>query len=127
MDWYSTALDLAGIDPPKDRVIDGISLLPLFREGKVTDRPIFYYRGDEMMAVRSGLYKAHYWTWTNSLEEYSNVSNGYHHVNACTILHVQCIVYLYPECCSGKNQISGTGTFISIHVVACWITEEVGT
>ena len=33
-------------------------------------RPIFYYRGDEMMAVRYGLYKAHYWTWTNSWEEF---------------------------------------------------------
>ena len=73
MDWYSTALDLAGIDPPKDRIIDGISLVPLFREGKVTNRTIFYYRGDEMMAVRYGMYKAHYWTWTNSIEEFNRV------------------------------------------------------
>ena len=29
-----------------------------------------------MMAVRYGLYKAHYWTWTNSLSEYQEkVSN----------------------------------------------------
>ena len=71
MDWYSTALDLASITPPSDRIIDGISLIPLFRMGKVTDRPIFYYRGDEMMAVRVGMYKAHYWTWTNSIEEFN--------------------------------------------------------
>ncbi len=71
MDWYSTALDLAGIVPPSDRIIDGISLVPLFRTGKVTDRAIFYYRGDEMMAVRVGMYKAHYWTWTNSIEEFN--------------------------------------------------------
>lgn len=71
MDWFNTALDLAGVDPPKDRIIDGISLLPLFREGKLTNRSIFYYRGNEMMAVRSGLYKAHYWTWTNSADEYN--------------------------------------------------------
>ena len=32
-------------------------------------RPIFYYRGDELMAVRQGMYKAHLWTWTNSLDE----------------------------------------------------------
>ena len=38
-----------------------------------THRAIFYYRGDEMMAVRYGLYKAHYWTWTNSIEEYNKV------------------------------------------------------
>ena len=37
-------------------------------------RPIFYYRGDEMMAVRYGMYKAHYWTWSNSLDEFNHVS-----------------------------------------------------
>ena len=26
------------------------------------------------MAVRVGLYKAHLWTWTNSIEEFHNVS-----------------------------------------------------
>lgn len=71
MDWFSTALDLAGISPPTDRIIDGISLVPLFRQGTVTNRTIFYYRGNEMMAVRNGWYKAHYWTWTNSIEEFN--------------------------------------------------------
>ena len=37
-------------------------------------RAIFYYRGDELMAVRYGLYKAHLWTWANSWAEYKNVS-----------------------------------------------------
>lgn len=41
----------------------------------MTDRPIFFYRGNEMMAVRLGLYKAHYWTWTNSWEELSQGIN----------------------------------------------------
>ena len=36
-------------------------------------RTIFFYRGDEMMAVRYGMYKAHYWTWTNSWEEFQHV------------------------------------------------------
>ncbi len=74
MDLFSTALDLADIVPPADRIIDGISLAPLFRNGKVTDRPIFFYRGNEMMAVRHGMYKAHYWTWTNSIDEFNHVS-----------------------------------------------------
>jgi len=26
-------------------------------------RPLFYYRGNALMAVRYGLYKAHLWTW----------------------------------------------------------------
>ena len=27
-----------------------------------------------MMAVRYGVYKAHYWTWTNNIEEFDHVS-----------------------------------------------------
>ena len=38
MDWFSTALDVAGIQPPNDRIIDGISLLPLFKRGSEIDR-----------------------------------------------------------------------------------------
>ena len=38
MDWFSTALDLAGIKEPEDRVIDGISLRPLLVNGTHTDR-----------------------------------------------------------------------------------------
>ena len=38
MDWFSTALDLAGLKEPSDRIIDGISLLPLFHNGTITNR-----------------------------------------------------------------------------------------
>ncbi|OXB65061.1 hypothetical protein ASZ78_008344 [Callipepla squamata] len=71
MDLFTTSLSLVGLQPPSDRQIDGIDLLPAILQGKLIDRPIFYYRGNEMMAVRVGLYKAHYWTWSNSWEEYS--------------------------------------------------------
>ncbi|KAM3828892.1 N-acetylgalactosamine-6-sulfatase isoform 2-T2 [Vipera latastei] len=71
MDLFTTCLSLAGLQPPCDRQIDGIDLLPVLLQGKLIDRPIFYYRGNEMMAVRIGLYKAHYWTWSNSWEEFS--------------------------------------------------------
>lgn len=37
------------------------------------DRPIFYYRGNTLMAVTLGQYKAHFWTWTNSWEEFRQV------------------------------------------------------
>ena len=36
-------------------------------------RPLFYYRGNQIMAVRMGNYKAHLWTWTNSIEEFNKV------------------------------------------------------
>ncbi|ELU11403.1 hypothetical protein CAPTEDRAFT_152949 [Capitella teleta] len=71
MDIFTTTLDLAGVELPKDRIIDGVNLAPvLFGNESIIDRPIFYYRGDELMAVRVQDYKAHLWTWSNSLEEY---------------------------------------------------------
>ena len=63
MDLFSTALDLAGKAPPQDRIIDGQSLMPVLEgetdEGRET---FFYYRGEELYAVRMGPWKAHYAT-----------------------------------------------------------------
>ncbi|KAH0500585.1 N-acetylgalactosamine-6-sulfatase [Microtus ochrogaster] len=70
MDLFTTSLSLAGLNPPSDRVIDGLNLLPTMLQGHVMDRPIFYYRGNTLMAVTLGQYKAHFWTWTNSWEEF---------------------------------------------------------
>ncbi|XP_023101478.1 N-acetylgalactosamine-6-sulfatase [Felis catus] len=70
MDLFTTGLSLAGLAPPSDRAIDGLDLLPAVLQGRLTDRPIFYYRGDTLMAVTLGQYKAHFWTWTNSWEEF---------------------------------------------------------
>eukprot|EP00116_Pleurobrachia_bachei_P009076 sb/3469338/ len=64
MDLFTTSLSIAGIKPPSDRIIDGIDLTPTLIAGNIQDRPVWYYRGDEMMAVRVGAYKAHYWLWT---------------------------------------------------------------
>ncbi|XP_029283150.1 LOW QUALITY PROTEIN: N-acetylgalactosamine-6-sulfatase [Cottoperca gobio] len=72
MDLFTTSLALAGISPPDDRALDGLDLTPVLlnRSHTLQNRPIFYYRGNEMMAVRLGQYKAHYWTWSNSWEEF---------------------------------------------------------
>ena len=67
MDLFTTSLLIAGVEPPRDRMLDGLDLSStLFGEeaSEAKDRPIWYYRGNEMMAVRVGAYKAHYWTWT---------------------------------------------------------------
>ena len=37
-------------------------------------RPVYYYRGNELMAIRYGLYKAHLWTWTNGMDEFNKVN-----------------------------------------------------
>ncbi|KAI9531842.1 hypothetical protein NQZ68_037808 [Dissostichus eleginoides] len=86
MDLFPTSLALAGLSPPDDRALDGLDLTPVLlnHPHKQGNRPvhthcyrsspflpIFYYRGNELMAVRIGQYKAHYWTWSNSLEEFN--------------------------------------------------------
>ncbi|KAG7233055.1 hypothetical protein INR49_003120 [Caranx melampygus] len=77
MDLFTTSLALAGISPPDDRTLDGLDLTPVLLNHSTTlqDRPIFYYRGNELMAVRCGQYKAHYWTWSNSWEEFKKGIN----------------------------------------------------
>lgn len=75
MDLFSTSLSVAGVLPPDDRIIDGLDLSPVLFNNSLLDRPIFYYRGNQMMAVRIGQYKAHYWTWSNSWEEFNKGIN----------------------------------------------------
>ncbi|XP_016308676.1 N-acetylgalactosamine-6-sulfatase-like isoform X1 [Sinocyclocheilus anshuiensis] len=75
MDLFSTSLSVAGVLPPNDRVIDGLDLSPVLFNNSLLDRPIFYYRGNQMMAVRIGQYKVHYWTWSNSWEEFNTGIN----------------------------------------------------
>ncbi|XP_060066179.1 N-acetylgalactosamine-6-sulfatase-like [Ylistrum balloti] len=71
MDLFTTVLDLVNIKPPSDRSIDGISLKDTLFQNTEVQRPLFYYRGNTLMAVRLGHYKAHLWTWTNSLQEFN--------------------------------------------------------
>uniref|UniRef100_A0A8C7XC81 Galactosamine (N-acetyl)-6-sulfatase n=1 Tax=Oryzias sinensis TaxID=183150 RepID=A0A8C7XC81_9TELE len=77
MDLFTTSLALAGIGPPGDRMLDGLDLTPVLFNHSHTlqSRPIFFYRGNELMAVRLGQYKAHYWTWSNSWEEFKQGVN----------------------------------------------------
>lgn len=75
MDLFTTSVALAGIIPPGDRTLDGLDLTPVLLKNSpgprtLQNRPIFYYRGNELMAVRLGQYKAHYWTWSNSWKQY---------------------------------------------------------
>jgi arylsulfatase A-like enzyme len=64
MDYFATALELAGQEIPNDRVIDGRSLLPILQSNP--DREIrdtyFFYRGTILQAVRKGSWKAHFIT-----------------------------------------------------------------
>lgn len=60
LDILPTACSLAGIEPPSDRPLDGYDLRPVFAGKPGPRREMFYYRGQELMAVRLGPWKAHF-------------------------------------------------------------------
>ena len=63
MDLFTTFSKIAGVPIPKDRQLDSYDLGPRLFENNPTSRNhIFYYRGNELYAVRFGEYKAHYIT-----------------------------------------------------------------
>lgn len=63
LDLLPTAVELAGAEVPRDRVIDGVSLLPLLKGTGPSQRTsFFYYRGKQLFAVRKGPFKAHFTT-----------------------------------------------------------------
>ncbi len=63
LDLFTTCLALAGAEPPRDRLLDGVDLSPvLFGTGKSPREVFFYYRGTCLMAARKGPWKAHFIT-----------------------------------------------------------------
>ncbi len=61
MDLFPTFLKLANIPLPADRVLDGYDLSPtLLGTGKAARDIQFYYRGEELYALRQGPFKAHF-------------------------------------------------------------------
>ncbi|MBS3771304.1 MAG: sulfatase [Bacteroidales bacterium] len=60
MDILPTLANLAGTEPPKDRIIDGHDIRPLMfaRSGAESPYEVFYYyQGKQLQAVRSGRWK----------------------------------------------------------------------
>lgn len=62
MDLFVTSLTLGGAPIPGDRPIDGMDLAPVFAGRALPDRPFFYYRKDQLAAVRLGRFKLHFFT-----------------------------------------------------------------
>jgi arylsulfatase A-like enzyme len=63
MDLLPTFCSLADVEVPDDRIYDGFDLSPVLKGSGGSPREIvFYYRGEEIYAIRKGAYKAHFIT-----------------------------------------------------------------
>ncbi len=61
MDLLPLFCELAGVEPPRDRKIDGQNILPILL-GNATETPhsfLYYYNGTNLQAVREGDWKLH--------------------------------------------------------------------
>lgn len=70
MDFFRTVVNLVGAKMPTDRVYDSHDLAATLFNNSYEDRSVFFYRGNQLMAVRHGHYKAHFWTYANSAAEF---------------------------------------------------------
>jgi arylsulfatase A-like enzyme len=59
LDFLPTFCAQASAELPTDRPLDGYDITPALSGGKSSRTEMFYYRGFELMAVRSGRWKAH--------------------------------------------------------------------
>jgi len=67
LDVLPTIMDIAGVEAPDDRVLDGYSLKDMLLTGAQGQRKeMFFYRGNTIRAIRLGPWKAHYVT-TNEM------------------------------------------------------------
>lgn len=57
IDLFATACALAGTEPPHDRPVDGLDIIPLLKGGKSPHDALFFYKGNNLQAVRSGRWK----------------------------------------------------------------------
>uniref|UniRef100_A0A673WRC2 Galactosamine (N-acetyl)-6-sulfatase n=1 Tax=Salmo trutta TaxID=8032 RepID=A0A673WRC2_SALTR len=132
VDLFSTSLSVAGLSVPDDRLIDGLDLSPVLHNNTLINRPLFYYRGNEMMAVRVGPYKAHYWTWSNSWEEFNQGSNfcpGQELAGVTTHTqqeHTMQPLIFHLGGTPGRNTLSGDVVTKEYQDALSWITAVVG-
>jgi arylsulfatase A len=70
LDLFTTASNLADIEIPSDRIIDGKDLSPvLFGSENSARDNLIYYRGQTVYAARKGAYKLHYITQTSYVKD----------------------------------------------------------
>ncbi|HEY2415014.1 MAG TPA: sulfatase [Pirellulaceae bacterium] len=62
LDVLPTFCSMAGVEAPKDRMIDGYDITPALKGDKSPRQEMFFYRSYDLMAVRLGQWKAHFLT-----------------------------------------------------------------
>lgn len=63
MDLYPTVLNMAGIETPKNIILDGVNQSDLLFEQKTSARDeVYYWWGSELMAIRKGEWKYYFKT-----------------------------------------------------------------
>jgi len=74
-DFYPTFLEIAGAKPAHGQILDGVSLLPVFRGGTLPERPLFWHYphygnqgGAPSAAIRRGDWKLIEWFEDQRLE-----------------------------------------------------------
>jgi arylsulfatase A len=81
MDLLPTICSLADIDLPGDRIYDGYDISPVLRgNGNSPREVVFFYRGEQVFAIRKGDYKAHFITRL----EYGNNNTAHFHTDPVT-------------------------------------------
>ncbi len=77
LDLLPTFAALAGSQLPSDRTLDGYDLSPTLFENLPSPRQsMIYYHGQEVFAVRQGMYKAHFQTKTSYTGQREAVSHN---------------------------------------------------
>ena len=75
-DLFTTCLDIAGIEPPTDRIIDGKSILPLLLDqGESPHDTLFFHKGKNLISIRQGDWKYLRRHMTDN-EGYASLSQG---------------------------------------------------
>ncbi len=70
LDLFATIATLAGAEVPTDREMDSYDLGPTLFNGKASPRTeMFYYRNQDLFAVRKGSHKAHFITMSEYVQD----------------------------------------------------------
>lgn len=105
MDLFTTSLSLAGLEPPSDRVIDGLDLLPSMLQGQLVDRLVLARH--TRSPARSPSTKQRSWSWLTkqvSLPSWLRIEGGETLVTFQHEIHPPCGVRHFCSAMGGRRE-----------------------